>query len=167
VCPGSSDPTSYSALAKLDIYMVFITPTLRYQLLRTGPRWTSTGSASCPPLFTPFLNGAPPVGGFCTSEPAIGPGSGSEDVGAGGRGVDTGGGGRISNNGYGLSCLLNSSICGMTTSYSGPCRRRPRIAVCRLGSNNGGASPAAPGLAQYGFRRTSFWTEICPERSSL
>ena len=133
----------------------------------TGGILVSTGSASCPPFVTPFLNGAPPMGGSCTSEPAIGFGSGNEGLEVGGRGIDLGGGGLISINGDGLSCLIKFSICGVATSYCWPCRRRPRIAVCRLGSSNGGASPAAPGLAQYGFRRTSFWTEICPERSSL
>jgi len=49
-----------------------------------------------------------------------------------------GGSGRTSVNGSGLSSLTKSSARGTTTSYFGPCRCRPRVVACLLGSNNGG-----------------------------
>jgi len=116
-------------------------------------------SSLCFSLISP--DRAHPPGGFYTSGPV--PGSGSDGVRSG-----VGDGGRTSVNGSSLSSLAKSSARGTTTQYSGPRRCRPRVVVCLQGSNDrGGASPTASGLAQYGFKRASFWINTCPERSSL
>jgi len=48
---------------------------------------------------------------------------------------------------------INRSLSRCTViSYSGPCRSRPCVAVCFLGSSNGGAFPTASGLVQYSFK---------------
>jgi len=73
-------------------------------------------------------------------------------IGVRGRGLGVGGGGHTSVNGGGLSCLTKSSICGMTTSYSGPRRHRPCIAVCRLGSNNGEGLSSRSLASAMGFQ---------------
>jgi len=86
-----------------------------------------------------------PGRGVCTSGSATV--SGSVGVKPG-----VGDGGRTSANGGSLSSLAKSSARGTTTSYSGPCRGRPRVAVCFRGSSNGGTSPTASGLAYYGFK---------------
>jgi len=103
----------------------------------------------------PLLGG----GGVCTS----GSVSGSE---SGGVRLGTGGGGHTSVDGSGLSCLTKSSARATTTLYSDLCCCRPHVVVCLLGSNNGAALVASR-LAQYGFKRASFWIDTCPERFSL
>jgi len=75
-----------------------------------------------------------PRGGVCTSEPVNRLGSGE----GGGRGSGVAALGRSSRSGGGLFRLTRSPNRGMTTSYSGQRRCRPRIAACLLGSNNGG-----------------------------
>jgi len=136
----------------------------------TGGLLSSTGgvtsllvtgiSSLCSSLISP--DGAPsPGGGVCTSGSVLISGSGGVRPGVGD-------GGRTFINRGGLSSLAKSSARSTTTSYSGPCRRHPRIVVCLRGSNNGGgASPTASVLAQYDFKRPSFWIDTCPERSIL
>jgi len=80
-----------------------------------------------------FPHGALPRGGggICTSGSVTGSRRGGVRLGAGGCG-------RTSVDGSGLACFTKSSARGMTTSYSGACRRRPHVVVCLMGSNNGG-----------------------------
>lgn len=64
--------------------------------------------------------------GVPTSLPGLG-------IGGGRTGVVTGVGGLSFGGGGGCSSLTISLSGHMTTSYSGPCRIHPRVAVCLLG----------------------------------
>jgi len=127
----------------------------------TGELLRPTGVIPCLPSVVissslPFSpDGAPPVGGFCTSGSVFSSGSGGGSLGVGRFGA--GGSGRIPVCKGSLSCLTKSSVRGMTHSSLGPRRRRRlRIVVCRLGSNNGGGgcpcrTQASPIRFQTGF----------------
>jgi len=101
--------------------------------LTGGLAGASDGASNSPVVVTSSCSpdGAPPSVGVCTF--GIGWVFRSDGIRLG-----VGGGGRTSVDTSGRSSHTKSSSSGMTTSYSGPCRRRPRIVVCLLGSNNGG-----------------------------